>query len=68
MDIPTRQLLDMLANVEAREILLERLSLLPEAFAATVHEGALGTTMIESIFSNAAQQPGFKKVQVVPSK
>ena len=65
MDIPTRQLLDMLANVEAREILLERLSL---AYAATVHEGALGTTMIESIFSNAAQQPGFKKVQAVPSK
>ena len=38
------------------------------AYAATVHEGALGTRMIESIFSNAAQQPGFKKVQAVPSK
>ena len=42
MDIPTRQLLDMLANVEAREILLERLSLLPEAFAARCTRGRWG--------------------------
>mgnify|MGYP001436348102 CR=1 FL=1 len=60
MDALTLQLIDLVANTEAREIVIERLG---DAHAAALHEVALGTELLEQSFSSTATTQGEKKVR-----
>ena len=60
MDTPTLQLLDLLANTEAREVLIERMD---DGSVDFLHEVALGTEAVEHSFSSTATTQGEKKVR-----